>query len=151
MRSGGQKPLVVGRYSLPEPDAAAVRRLARSADRLHSSIWCLAEVACVFHRHVREKSLTHEQAAQLQKAFQLDVEKRVWELLPVTEALLHRVETLVEFSNREPGHGVIAVGRKYFVISSTFSFAAIINREFAASTKRCPPAIQRCRMRLLYL
>ena len=78
-----------------EPDSTPIRRVARDADQLCSSIWCLPEVACVFHRHVRETSLSVEQAGRLQKAFRLDRENGVWHVLPVTEDLLRRVEALV--------------------------------------------------------
>ena len=85
----------VAKCYVNEPDSTPVRRVARDADQLCSSIWCLPEVACVFHRHVREKSLSVEQAGRLQRAFRLDRENSVWQLLPVTEDLLRRIEALV--------------------------------------------------------
>ena len=45
----------VAKCYVNEPDSTAVRRLVRGAERLYSSIWCLAEVGCVLHRHVRRE------------------------------------------------------------------------------------------------
>ena len=57
----------VAKCYVNEPDSAPVRRVARDADQLCSSIWCVAEVACVLQRHVREKSLSVEQAGRLRR------------------------------------------------------------------------------------
>ena len=48
----------VAKFYLQEPDSPAVRRLAETADVVHSSEWCLAEMACTIHRQVREGLLT---------------------------------------------------------------------------------------------
>ena len=85
----------VAKCYLNEPDAAQVRRLARSADGLFSSIWCIAELACVFQRHIREGSLSAKHAATARTLFQGDVRDGVWMLFPVSERLLRRVESLV--------------------------------------------------------
>ena len=82
----------VAKCYLNEPDGKAVRKLARSSSALYSSAWAIAELACVFLRHVRERALTNEAAAQMRGLFAQDVADRVWRLLPVTDLLLHRVE-----------------------------------------------------------
>jgi predicted nucleic acid-binding protein len=72
-----------------------VRRLARRADGLYSSALCVAEFACVLHRHVREGSLSKDQAAALRNFFLEDVRNNVWILIPVTNQLLLQVESRV--------------------------------------------------------
>lgn len=84
----------IAKCYLNEPDAKRVRKLAGSASGLYSSAWCIAELACVFHRQTREGSLSIEQAAQLRQLFLDDIRQGVWVLLPVSEPLLFRVEAL---------------------------------------------------------
>jgi predicted nucleic acid-binding protein len=55
---------------------------------------CIAELACVFHRHVREGSIPPGVAAGLRDLFLEDVKNEVWALVPVSDRLLHRVEFL---------------------------------------------------------
>ncbi|MBI3694142.1 MAG: type II toxin-antitoxin system VapC family toxin [Acidobacteria bacterium] len=86
----------VAKCYVTEPDSRKVRELVRAESELHSSAWCVAEVACILHRHTREKSLTREQALKLQAGFQQDVGNGVWLLSPVSEALLHRVERAIQ-------------------------------------------------------
>ena len=80
---------------LNEPDGRAVRKLARRASSLCSSMLSIAELACVFHRQVREARLTLDQAALWRARFLEDVRNGVWVLMPVTERVLYRVESLV--------------------------------------------------------
>ena len=78
---------------LTEPDSARVRKLAHGAEGLYSSAWSVAELACVFHRYVREGLLHPRQSAKLRLIFLEDLRNLVWVLLPVTESLLRRVES----------------------------------------------------------
>jgi predicted nucleic acid-binding protein len=78
-----------------EHDPDPVRKLAFGADGLYSSTLCLAELACVLQRHLRESQLTLTQANRLRDFFLQDVEDGVWSLLPVSERFLYRVESLV--------------------------------------------------------
>lgn len=82
----------VAKCYLTEPDSAAVRKLAYGAEGLYSSAWCIAELACVFHRYVREGSLQPGRAARLRRLFLEDVGNGVWELFPISERLLFIVE-----------------------------------------------------------
>jgi predicted nucleic acid-binding protein len=83
----------VAKCYVAENDAVAVRTVARQASGLFSSAWCIAEVACTFHRKVREGFLTGEQA-RIQRGFFLDdLHNEVWGLYPVTDRLLFQVET----------------------------------------------------------
>ena len=61
---------------------------------LHTSAFSIAEVACVFHRHLREGTLKAKTAAQVRDAFLEDVGNDAWILVPVTNLILRRVELL---------------------------------------------------------
>jgi predicted nucleic acid-binding protein len=78
-----------------EGDSTPVRELAFRATGLYSSSWCLAELACVLQRNVRESQLTRAQADRLRDFFLEDVQNGVWSLLPISERFLFRVESLV--------------------------------------------------------
>ncbi len=84
----------IAKCYLHEPDAAAVRALARSSPSLYTSAFSIAEVACVFHRHVRERTLKAKAAAQVRDAFLEDVGADAWVLVPMTNLILRRVELL---------------------------------------------------------
>ena len=86
----------VAKCYVTESGSKKVRELVRAESELHSSAWCVAEVACIFHRHTRAKSLTREEALKLQTGFRQDVENGVWLLSPVSEELLHRVERAMQ-------------------------------------------------------
>jgi len=75
-----------------ETDGRSVRELAQRADGLYSSAICIAEMACVAHRKVREGPVTSADAAIRQDLFLDDVNNGVITALPVTERLLRRVE-----------------------------------------------------------
>lgn len=68
-----------------------MRRLLRTAADLCSSAWCLAEMAAIFQRHIREGQLAHGQARELWELFESDLREQVWNLLPVSESLMRRV------------------------------------------------------------
>ncbi len=85
----------VAKCYVNEPDSAAVRRLAWQAQRRCSSAWCLAEMACIFRRHVREGALPEARAAVLSKLFLDDLAAETWLLLPVSDLLMRRVEAAV--------------------------------------------------------
>ena len=84
----------IAKCYLHETDAAAVRALARSSPSLYTSALSIAEVACVFHRHVREGTLKGKAAAQVRDAFLEDVATETWILVPVSNLILRRVELL---------------------------------------------------------
>jgi predicted nucleic acid-binding protein len=85
----------VAKYYVNERDAAAVRNLIRGAPHICSSSWAVAEVTCVFHRHVREGSLTLAQGQELIDLFRSHVEADFWNLAPVTDVLLRRTATMI--------------------------------------------------------
>ena len=80
---------------LNEPESPAVRALVRSAPAAYSSSWALAEVYCVFHRHVREGATTSGEAQELARLFLEHVNDGLWSLIPASEPFLKRVGSLV--------------------------------------------------------
>jgi predicted nucleic acid-binding protein len=91
----------IAKFYVNEPDAAAVRKLIRRASYVCSSSWALLEVTCVFHRHVREGSLSMAQGRELTDLFRSHIESDVWNLIPVTESLLRRTAALIRGLPRE--------------------------------------------------
>lgn len=81
----------VAKCYLNEPDSEGVRQLAQSAGSLFSSAWCIPEIACTLHRHVREKSLRRAQAESVWHLFRRHVSSGAWTLIPVSEAFLYEV------------------------------------------------------------
>ena len=84
----------VAKCYLNEPDSAAVRGLARSSGIVHTSALSIAEVACVFHRHVREGAIKPGTVTALRDLFLEDLGNEMWLLAPVTERILRQVEFL---------------------------------------------------------
>lgn len=82
----------LGKCYWNEPDGRLVRELARRADGLYSSAICIAEMACLVHRKVREGPITHADAYVRQDLFLDDLNNGVVTAIPVTEWLLRRVE-----------------------------------------------------------
>lgn len=91
----------VAKSYVDEPDSAKVCSLVRREAALYSSALCLAEVACALHRHVREGSLTRQQVSRLAAIFRADVDEGVWLLLPVSDALLRKVEIATQSLPRD--------------------------------------------------
>ena len=82
----------LGKCYWNEPYGRRVRELARQADGLYSSAICIAEMALLAHRKVREGPLTLAEAATRQDLFLDDVNNGVIAAVPVTERLLRSVE-----------------------------------------------------------
>ncbi len=85
----------IAKYYVNERDAIAVRKLIRRAPHICSSSWALVEVTGVFHRYVREGSLTAAQGHELMDVFRSHVKADFWNLISVTDALLRRTATLI--------------------------------------------------------
>ncbi|MEP7352284.1 MAG: type II toxin-antitoxin system VapC family toxin [Acidobacteriota bacterium] len=85
----------IAKCYLHEPDSAEVRKLAGECEALHSSSLAVAELACVFHRQLREGTLTAKTAPLVQDQFRKDVHDGVWILEPITDRILRRVEVLM--------------------------------------------------------
>jgi predicted nucleic acid-binding protein len=78
------------KYYLNEPKSAAVRALINEASIVYSSLWAVAEVHCVFHRHVREGAITEKAAVELARLFLEHAAVGLWNFIPVSEPLLRR-------------------------------------------------------------
>jgi predicted nucleic acid-binding protein len=85
----------VAKCYINEPDATSVRKLVKGESDLHTSALCLAELACIFQRHIREKGLSRSQALALRESFLEDVEGGAWTLLPISDSVLRNVEASV--------------------------------------------------------
>jgi predicted nucleic acid-binding protein len=85
----------LAKYYVNERDSIAVREAIQNASSRISSVLAIAEVTCVFHRHVREGVLSTTQAHELLRIFLEHIDAGVWTLIPVTERLLRRVSLLV--------------------------------------------------------
>jgi predicted nucleic acid-binding protein len=83
------------KYYLNEPDSAAVRALIGRAPVIYSSVWALAEVQCVFHRHVRERAITANAAFKLARLFLDHTDEGLWKFVPASEPLLRRAGAMV--------------------------------------------------------
>jgi len=88
----------IAKFYVNERDSSAVRALIRRADSLVTSAWSLGEVACVFHRHMREGSLSPAQSRELARAFLKHTESGLWTMIPVTDVLLKRMSVRVNAS-----------------------------------------------------
>ena len=82
----------LGKCYWNEPDAIQVRELARQASGLYSSAICIAEMACLAHRKVREGPVTAVDAALRRDWFFEDVNSGVITVAPVSDRLLRKVE-----------------------------------------------------------
>ena len=83
----------IAKFYLNEPDSPRVRAAIAAAPALVSSVWALGEVACAFHRHLREGSLSASQYRALLGAFLKHCDAGVWSLVPVSERLLRVMTT----------------------------------------------------------
>lgn len=84
----------VGKCYLNEPDSGEVRELARSADSITSSALCIAELACAFHRKLREGTLSARTVAALREQFMEDLQADTWFTIPVSDRIVRQVELL---------------------------------------------------------
>lgn len=85
----------LAKFYLNESDSTRVREVIGRARTRVSSLWAVAEVTCVFHRHVREGVLADAQARTLLQRFLTHVDDGVWRLIPVTDRILRRCSLLV--------------------------------------------------------
>jgi predicted nucleic acid-binding protein len=82
----------LGKCYWNEPGGRLVRELAQRAGGLCSSAICIAEMACLAHRKVREGPVTRADALIRQDLFLDDLNNGVITAVPVTERLLRRAE-----------------------------------------------------------
>jgi len=91
----------IAKFYFNEPDSPRVRALVREADAIYSSLWALAELHAVLHRHLREGVLSPNEARGLASRFSEHIEHGLWNLIPVNEALLRRTGALLVSAPRD--------------------------------------------------
>ena len=85
----------IAKFYFNEPESSRVRALVRKADAVHSSLWALAEFHSVINRRLREGSSSADDAHDLASRFSDHIEQGLWNLIPVTDALLRRTSALM--------------------------------------------------------
>ncbi|MGH9785989.1 MAG: type II toxin-antitoxin system VapC family toxin [Terriglobia bacterium] len=85
----------IAKFYLNEPGSPRVRALARKAVGIHSSLWAFAEFHAVLHRRLREGAFSARDARDLASRFSEHIEDGLWNLIPVSEALLRRTSALI--------------------------------------------------------
>jgi predicted nucleic acid-binding protein len=113
----------LGKCYWNEPDGKLVRELARRADGLYSSAICIAEMACLAHRKVREGPVTPADAIIRRDLFLDDVNNGAITALPVTERLLRRVEAVTRAL--PPSCYLRTFDALHLVTAADFGFAEI--------------------------
>ena len=97
----------VAKCYINEADSKAVRKLVQTSSGMYTSAWSVAEMACVFHRQIREFKLPKPEADLARTFFLADIQNGVWSLLPISDRFLFRVEALV---NALPGSFYLRAG-----------------------------------------
>ena len=105
----------IAKCYLNEAHGTEVRKLARNASARYSSSLCIAELTCVFHRQIREGSISQEVAAKLRHFFLDDLKNQVWTLIPITDQLLYRVEF---FTRNLPSKAYVRAGDAIHLVSA---------------------------------
>jgi predicted nucleic acid-binding protein len=91
----------IAKFYFNEPESSRVRELVRKGDAIHSSLWALAEFHAVLHRHLREGALSPRDTRDLAVRFSAHIQDGLWNLIPVTEALLRRTSALMLSAPRD--------------------------------------------------
>lgn len=85
----------IAKFYSNEPDSPRVRELVRNADAIYSSFWAFAEFHAVLHRRLREGAFSPTDARKLASRFSEHIEVGLWNLIPVTEAVLRKTSALI--------------------------------------------------------
>lgn len=91
----------IAKFYFNEPESRQVRELVRNADAIYSSLWAFAEFHAVLHRRLREGAFSPSDARDLVARFTEHLEEGLWNLIPVTEALLRRTSGLMVSAPRD--------------------------------------------------
>jgi predicted nucleic acid-binding protein len=81
----------VAQCYLPESGHAAVVAIAEQADLVATSLFARTEVAGVFHRKLREGSLTTPEFREVLAQFQQDCRAGIWQFLPISAEIVESV------------------------------------------------------------
>jgi predicted nucleic acid-binding protein len=85
----------IAKFYFNEPDSLRVRELVRKAGAIHSSLWAFAEFHAVLHRRLREGTSSLTDTQDLASRFSEHIEEGLWNLIPITEALLRRTSAMM--------------------------------------------------------
>jgi hypothetical protein len=91
----------IAKFYFNEPESPRVRELVRKAGVIHSSLWALAEFHAVLHRRMREGASSPRDGRELAVRFSEHIVDGLWNLAPVTEALLRRTSALMVSGPRD--------------------------------------------------
>ena len=91
----------IAKFYFNEPESPRVRDLVRKAAIIYSSLWAFGEFHAVLHRRLREGTFSHRDARHLSSRFSEHIEARLWNLIPVSEALLRRTSALALSAPRD--------------------------------------------------
>ncbi|HYL78507.1 MAG TPA: type II toxin-antitoxin system VapC family toxin [Bryobacteraceae bacterium] len=91
----------IAKFYFNEPESPRVRGLVRKADVIYSSLWALAEFHAVLHRRMRDGASSPRNAHELASRFSEHIEDGLWNLIPVTEAVLRRTSALMLAAPRD--------------------------------------------------
>ena len=105
----------IAKCYLREPDARAVREVAQSCDAVHTSAFSIAEIALVFHRHLREGTLNVKSSPKVREQFWQDVTAQIWIMEPVTNHLLQKLEI---YTRRLPADVFLRAGDAIHLVSA---------------------------------
>lgn len=105
----------VAKCYLKEAGGADIRDLARSAAAVYTSALTIAEMSCVFHRHLRERTLNTRTAQEARDQFLDDLRNEIWTLLPITDRILRQVEFHVR---RLPNNIFLRAGDAIHIVSA---------------------------------
>jgi predicted nucleic acid-binding protein len=82
----------IAKCYLPEPGHEAVVAAASQAGQIASSLLARGEVAAVFHRKLREGSLTRAEHREVVAQFRQDCRDGIWHFLPVSPEIMQAVD-----------------------------------------------------------
>lgn len=91
----------IAKFYFNEPESSRVREVVRKADVIYSSVWAVAEFHAVLHRRLRESAVSRTEVRTLARRFSEHVEDGLWNLIPITEALLRRTSALIVSAPRD--------------------------------------------------
>jgi predicted nucleic acid-binding protein len=76
------------KFYLDDLDAPLLHGIVEEAEAIRSSFWSFTEFHSALHRRVREKSMDAQITREIAAAFRKHVDDKLWNLIPVNEALL---------------------------------------------------------------
>ena len=117
----------IAKCYLPEADHAIVSAFAAKAERIASVAIARLEVAAVFHRKLREQTITTAIHRELHRQFDDDLASGIWRFLPVSEPLL--LKTHAAYKTLGPSVFVRSADCLHLVAAREAGFAEIYSND----------------------